>query len=67
MNDQNNKSLQKIEEHLKHILAIQLYQSGVGQQAIAKHLKISTGKTNQLLKGVEKGKKTNVNPKPQNS
>lgn len=54
MSDQNNKSLERIEELLKHILAIQLYQSGVNQQLIAKHLKIAKAKANDLLKGVEK-------------
>lgn len=54
MNDQNNKPLERIEGLLKHILAIQLYQSGVKQQLIAKHLKVATAKVNELLKGVEK-------------
>lgn len=62
--DDQNKSLEKIEELLKHILAVQLYQAGVNQQAIAKHLKIAKSKTNNLLKGVAKEKRNNENAKP---
>ena len=49
------KSLERIEELIKQLLAVQLYQAGTSQQQIAKHLKISTGKCNELLKGVRKG------------
>lgn len=45
----------KIEDYLRHLLAIQLYQSGASQQEVAKHLKISTGKCNELLKGLKRG------------
>lgn len=54
MNDQN-KSLIKIEELLKQLLALQLYQAGANQQQIAKHLKVSKTTVNELLKGVKKG------------
>jgi DNA-binding transcriptional regulator LsrR (DeoR family) len=67
MDDLNKKALENIEGLLKHILAVQLYQAGVGQQLIAKHLKIATAKANELLKGIEKGKRINENAKPQNS
>lgn len=63
MNDQN-KSLEKIEDLLKHILAVQLYQAGVNQQLIAKHLKIATAKANELLKGVQREAGQNENSKP---
>lgn len=66
MNDQNNKSFKRIEELLEHILAIQLYRSGVSQQLIAKRLKIATSKANELLKGVEKSRE-NEKSKPKNS
>lgn len=45
----------KIEEYLRHLLAIQLYQAGASQQDIAKHLKASLSTVNTLLKGIEKG------------
>lgn len=57
------RSLQKIEELLKHILAIHLYQSGVSQQAIARHLRIAKAKANELLKGVAKDCKQNEKSK----
>jgi len=64
MNDQNKQTLERIENLLKHTLAVQLYQSGVTQQAIAQHLKMATAKANELLKGVERGYRQNKNSKP---
>lgn len=66
-NDLNNKTLEKIESYLKHILVVQLYQAGMDQRAIAKHLKASLSTINTLLKGIDKGKKKNEDIKPQNS
>jgi len=66
-NDVDTKALEKIEAYLKHILVIQLYQAGVDQRTIAQHLKASLSTVNELLKGVEKGKKKNENLKPQNN
>jgi len=67
MDESSIKKLESIDGLLKHILAIQLYQAGVSQQLIAKHLKIAKARANELLKGVEKGYRQNENSKPQNS
>lgn len=48
------QALDRIENLIKHLLAIQLYRSGVNQQTIAKHLGIAKAKANDMLKGVEK-------------
>lgn len=61
------KTLERIEELLKHILAVQLYRAGANQQTIAGHLRVSKTTANELLKGIEKGKKPNEDTKPQNS
>jgi hypothetical protein len=66
MNDQN-KSLQKIEDLLRHILAVQLYRGGASQQQVAKHLKISVGKCNELLQGVQRLVRSDENLKSKNS
>lgn len=67
MDESNKKKLESIEGLLKHILAVQLYQVGVNQRTIAKHLKIAKAKANDLLKGVTKRGTNNENSKPQNS
>lgn len=61
------KILERIEELLEHILAVQLYRAGVDQQTIAGHLRVSKTTANKLLKGIETGKKSNEGTKPQNS
>ena len=53
----------KIEEYLRHLLVIQLYQSGASQRDIARHLKVSLSTVNSLLSGVEKGQKKNEKTK----
>lgn len=65
--DDHKESLGKIEDLLKHILAVQLYQAGASQQLIAKHLKIAKAKVNGLLKGVQRGAGPSENSKPANS
>lgn len=49
------EKLDEISKLLRHILALELYKSGMTQEAIGKHLKIATGSVNALLKGVKKG------------
>lgn len=45
-----------VEKILQHILAVELYKLDVTQEQIAKHLKMSKGSVNNLLKGVKKEK-----------
>lgn len=52
-------ALIRIEGLLKHLLAVKLYQSGMNQYAIAKHLGIAKAKANDMLKGIDKGQKVN--------
>lgn len=66
-NNINIEALEKIENYLRHLLAIQLYQAGADQRSIARHLKASLSTVNELLKGIEKGNKNNEKIKPQNS
>lgn len=43
-------------ELLRHLLAIELFRSGVTQEAIGKHLQIAKAKVVEMSKGVEKKK-----------
>jgi transposase len=54
----------KIEEYLRHLLAIQLYQAGASQRDIAKHLRASLSTVGVLLKGIERGQKNDEEAKP---
>ena len=60
------QTLDRIENLVKHLLAIQLYRSGVNQRTIAKHLGIAKAKANDILKGVNKVEKINEETKSQN-
>jgi len=46
--------LDKIISLLEHLLAYQLYRSGVNQETIAKHLQMSKTSINKLLKGIKR-------------
>jgi len=46
---------EKIVELLQHLLAIELWRSGLSQQQIRARLGISIGAVNKLLKGVKRG------------
>lgn len=54
--DKNTKTdkLDTIIELLKHILAIQLYRSGVPQDVIGKHLHIAKSSVVKMVKGAKK-------------
>lgn len=59
--DQNQKQLNKIASALDDIkrliqysIAIQLYNSGIKQEDIAKRLKIGVASINQIVKGMRK-------------
>lgn len=45
----------KIVELLQHLLAIELWRSGLSQQQIRARLGISIGAVNSMLKGVKRG------------
>lgn len=49
-----SKKLTTIERALQHLLAVELYKLDVSQADIGKHLGISTGSANKLLKGIKK-------------
>ncbi len=51
--NQLNKKLDDIEKVLRHLLVIELYENGLTQEEIGKHLKIAKGSVNKLLKGVK--------------
>ncbi len=57
---ENNKEvlneLKTIKKTVQHLLALELYKSGVKQTEIGKHLGISTAAANGLLKGVKVNK-----------
>lgn len=48
--------LENIENLLRHLLVIELNRHDVPQQEIGKHIKVSTGTVNKMLKGVKKQK-----------
>lgn len=50
-NTRQEEKLDTVIRLLKHLLALQLAQKGVKQQAIAKHLRVATATVNNMLKG----------------
>lgn len=56
MDKDNNyqQNFKKIEKSLQHLIAIQLYNSGVSQEEIGKHLGIAKGSASKLLKGIKR-------------
>lgn len=48
-------NIESIKNLLQHSIAIQLYVGGATQEEISKKLKISTGKINQMVKGINRG------------
>lgn len=62
-----NDNTGKIEEYLRHLLAIQLYKAGASRRDIAKHLKASLSTVGALLKGIEKGLKKDEDIKSKNN
>lgn len=53
-NDDNTKKLDTIIELLQHILALELYKSGMSQEVIGKHLRIAKASVVKMVKGVRK-------------